>query len=289
MGPRPGLGKGKSRDPRRRPEVWLSVGIERWSAAVPRLQIEQIPVLSDNYVYLLYEPTSGACAAVDPAVAEPVQQLLSAKGWTLTHILNTHHHNDHTGGNLALKKAYGAKVVGARSDAERIPGIDIQLASGDSFLLGHAAAVVMAVPGHTVGHIAYWFPESQALFCGDTLFALGCGRLFEGTAEQMWASLSKLRSLPDETMVFCAHEYTQSNARFARTVERDNERLLARIAEVDAKRGRRLPTVPSQLAVERATNPFLRVDEESVKRAVGLPGAPPAQVFAEIRRRKDVF
>ncbi len=149
--------------------------------------------------------------------------------------------------------------------------------------------MVIDVPGHTVGHIAYWFPESHALFCGDTLFCLGCGRLFEGTAEQMWASLLKLRSLPDETMVYCAHEYTQSNARFARTVERDNAELIGRIAEIDARRGRRLPTVPAPLAVERATNPFLRADIESVKKGVGLPGADAARVFAEIRRRKDAF
>ncbi len=254
-----------------------------------KLQIEQIPVLRDNYVYVVHDPASGATAAIDPAVAEPVEECLSTHGWRLTHILNTHHHDDHIGGNLALKRASGAKVVGARHDAQRIPGIDVEVGDGESFLLGTAAAMVIDVPGHTVGHIAYWFPESHALFCGDTLFCLGCGRLFEGTAEQMWASLLKLRSLPDETMVYCAHEYTQSNARFARTVERDNAELIGRIAEIDARRGRRLPTVPAPLAVERATNPFLRADIESVKKGVGLPGADAARVFAEIRRRKDAF
>jgi hydroxyacylglutathione hydrolase len=254
-----------------------------------KLQIEQIPVLRDNYVYLLHDPESGATAVVDPAVAEPVEERLAVRGWTLTHILNTHHHDDHTGGNLALKQRYHAQVVGARNDSHRIPGINVQVADGDSFLVGTAASVVMAVPGHTVGHIAYWFPESQALFCGDTLFAMGCGRLFEGSAEQMWASLLKLRGLPDETMVYCAHEYTQSNANFARTVERDNQDLLARIVDIEATRHRQLPTVPSQLALERATNPFLRADIESVKKGVGLPGGDPARVFAEIRRRKDAF
>ncbi|PKU22295.1 hydroxyacylglutathione hydrolase [Telmatospirillum siberiense] len=254
-----------------------------------RLQIEQIPVLTDNYVYLLHDPASLATAAVDPAVAEPVEERLAQKGWTLTHILNTHHHGDHTGGNLALKQRYGARIVGARNDSQRIPGIDAQVADGDSFLLGEAAAVVMAVPGHTSGHIAFWFPESHALFCGDTLFALGCGRLFEGTAEQMWSSLLKLRGLPDDTMVYCAHEYTQSNARFARLLERDNKALLTRIDDIDAKRSRDLPTVPSPLAIERATNPFLRADIESVKKGVGLPGEDPIRVFAEIRRRKDAF
>jgi hydroxyacylglutathione hydrolase len=256
---------------------------------VAKLQIEQIPVLRDNYIYLVHEPTSGATAAVDPALAEPVNEMLAVRGWTLTHILNTHHHDDHTGGNLALKRQHNAQVVGARKDSQRIPGIDVLVGHGESFLLGQAAAVVTAVPGHTLGHIAFWFPESQALFCGDTLFALGCGRLFEGSAEQMWESLLKLRALPDETLVYCAHEYTQSNARFARLVERDNERLLARIADIDKMRSRRLPTVPSVLAVERQTNPFLRVDVEGVKAAVGLPGASPVQVFAEMRRRKDAF
>lgn len=254
-----------------------------------RLQIEQIPVLRDNYVYLAHEPSSGTTAVIDPALAEPVRERLAAKGWSLTHILNTHHHDDHTGGNLALKQATGAKVVGARHDSQRIPGIDIEVADGETFLLGQSAAMVMAVPGHTRGHIAYWFPESGALFCGDTLFTMGCGRLFEGSPEQMWTSLCKLRGLPDDTLVYCAHEYTQSNARFARMVERENEALTARLADIDARRGRQLPTVPAPLALERATNPFLRADVESVKKGVGLPGADPVRVFAEIRRRKDAF
>lgn len=254
-----------------------------------KLEIEQIQVLDDNYIYLLHEPESGATAAVDPAVAEPVMEALERRGWRLTHILNTHHHADHTGGNRDLKAATGCTIVGARSDAGRIPGLEVEIGGGDSFLLGGAAAMVLDVPGHTRGHIAYWFPDSHALFCGDTLFALGCGRLFEGTPEQMWDSLVKLRGLPPETQVFCAHEYTQSNARFARTVERDNEALKARIAQIDALRARHRPTVPSLLSDERETNPFLRADEESVARAVGLPGAEPARVFAEIRRRKDAF
>lgn len=254
------------------------------------LQIEQIPVLKDNYVYLAHDPSTGATAAVDPAVHEPVLERLAATGWRLSHILNTHHHGDHTGGNLALKEITGCTIVGAGHDAERIPGIDVRVRDGETYMLGKAAALVMAVSGHTVGHIAYWFPESQALFCGDTMFALGCGRLFEGTAEQMWDSLSKLRALPAETRVYCAHEYTQSNARFARTVERTNQALLDRIAEIDALRARQKPTVPSLLGVERETNPFLRADVDTVKRGVGLPdAADPAQVFAEIRRRKDAF
>lgn len=255
-----------------------------------KLMIEQLPVLSDNYIYLLHDPSTGATAAVDPAVPEPVLEALQRRGWSLSHILNTHHHHDHTGGNTVLKQATGCTIVGARSDAARIPGIDMEVGERDSFMLGAAAAKVFEVPGHTSGHIAYWFPDSHALFCGDTLFTLGCGRLFEGTAEQMWDSLLKLRGLPGDTLVYCAHEYTQSNARFARTIERDNATLQARIREVDAVRARGLPAVPSRLDEEKETNPFLRADIAAVKRAVGLDDATDAaRVFAEIRRRKDAF
>lgn len=255
-----------------------------------RVVIEQIPVLSDNYVYLAHEAESGATAAIDPAVSEPVLAKLAERGWRLTHILNTHHHHDHTGGNLELKHATGAQVVGARNDALRIPGIDVEVREGDTFLLGHAAAMVFETPGHTSGHIAFWFPDSAALFCGDTLFSLGCGRLFEGTAEQMWASLVKLRDLPPDTLVHCAHEYTASNGRFAKLVERDNQALADRLDQVSRLRAAGRPTVPSRLTEERAANPFLRADQPSVARAVGLePGTAPARVFAELRRRKDVF
>lgn len=255
-----------------------------------RIVVEQIAVLSDNYVYLVHEPESGATAAVDPAVAEPVLAVLADRGWRLTHILSTHHHHDHTGGNLELKRATGAQVVGARRDAQRIPGLDVEVREGDTFLLGHAAAMVFETPGHTSGHIAFWFPDSAALFCGDTLFSLGCGRLFEGTAAQMWDSLAKLRDLPPDTRVYCAHEYTASNGRFAKLVERDNPALADRLDQVARLRAASLPTVPSLLADERAANPFLRADHASIARAVGLePGTDPARVFAELRRRKDVF
>ncbi|MGE5516251.1 MAG: hydroxyacylglutathione hydrolase [Bacteroidota bacterium] len=252
--------------------------------------VEQVAVLSDNYVYLVHEPESGATAVVDPAVAAPVQAALAAHGWQLSHILNTHHHHDHTGGNLELKRATGAQVVGARRDAGRIPGIDVEMREGDTFLLGHAAAMVFETPGHTDGHIAFWFPDSHALFCGDTLFSLGCGRLFEGTAEQMWDSLLKLRDLPPDTRIYCAHEYTASNGRFAKLVERDNAALAARLDQVSRLRAAGQPTIPALLADEKAANPFLRADQPTIARAVGMePGTEAARVFAELRRRKDVF
>ena len=253
------------------------------------LEIHQIPTRRDNYVYLLREPGSGRVGVVDPSDAKPVIEALERLGWTLTDIINTHHHNDHTGGNLELKEKYGCPVVGPRADRDRIAGIDMDVGDGDTYRLGEAEAKVFDTPGHTSGHIAYWFPESKALFCGDTLFALGCGRLFEGTAEQMWRSLSKFRAVPDDTLVYCAHEYTQANAKFALTVETDNAALKARAREIDAMRAEDRPTVPSTMGVERETNPFLRADLDSVRRAVGMEGAAPAEVFGEIRSRKDNF
>ena len=255
-----------------------------------KIVVEQIPVLTDNYIYLAHEPASGATAAIDPALAAPVLERLATKGWRLTHILNTHHHGDHTGGNLDLVRQTGCAVVGAARDSERIPGITIEASEGETLMLGHAAFSVFEVPGHTSGHIAFWFPDSHVLFCGDTLFSLGCGRLFEGSAEEMWASLKKLRELPPNTLAYPAHEYTASNGRFARLVERDNEGLKARLEQVEKLRAASRPTVPVSLAEERATNPFLRADTAAVAKAVGLePGADPVRVFAELRRRKDVF
>ena len=254
-----------------------------------RLAIDQVLVLNDNYIYLLHDATTGATAAVDPAEAEPVLARLAERGWHLSHILITHHHADHTGGNLALKAATDCTILGAAADAGRIPGLDRGLQDGEDIELGSARAEVLLVPGHTSAHLAYWFAAEQALFCGDTLFSLGCGRLFEGSPAQMWASLERLRALPDDCRVFCAHEYTQSNARFAATVDAANPALAARIAEVETLRAAHKPTVPSLMAEERATNPFLRADQPALAAAVGLTGVPPAEVFAEIRRRKDHF
>lgn len=253
------------------------------------LEIVQLPVLNDNYVYLVRDSATGRTAVVDPAVSEPVIDALEQRGWRLDVILNTHHHGDHVGGNRDLIARYGATVVGARNDRARIPGITIEVGQGDRYALGDSVAQVFDVPGHTSGHIAYWFADSAALFCGDTLFALGCGRLFEGSAEQMWSSLVQLKALPGDTRVYCAHEYTQSNARFALSVDGDNAALRARSGEIDRLRAAAKPTVPSTIAEENATNPFLRADTPALAAAVGMRGAAPAQVFGEIRKRKDTF
>jgi hydroxyacylglutathione hydrolase len=254
-----------------------------------QLEIEQIPILSDNYVYLVREPRAGVTGVVDPGVAAPVLERLERKGWTLDWILITHHHGDHTGGNLELKQATGCRIAGPKADAGRIPGIDLGLAEGDRFQLGDAEAEVLETPGHTSGHISYWFADAGAVFCADTLFSLGCGRVIEGQFEQMWDSLSKLARLPDDALVCCAHEYTQANARFALTIDPDNPALRARAAEADRQRAAGQPTVPTWLGAERAANPFLRPQDAAIRRRLGMPDASDAEVFAEIRKRKDRF
>jgi len=253
------------------------------------LEIRLVPLLTDNYGYLLHCAATGETAIVDPSEAAPVLAVLDAEGWRLSHILNTHHHPDHIGGNAELKAATGAVIAAPRADLHRIPNVDVPLGEGDRYTVGGSTAQVFAVPGHTSGHIAFWFEADQALFSGDTLFSLGCGRLFEGTPEEMWRSLGKLRALPDATRVYCGHEYTQSNARFALTIEPDNAALKARAAEIAALRAEGKPTIPSNLGVEKATNPFLRADVPAVQAALGLSGRPATETFAAIRRGKDNF
>jgi hydroxyacylglutathione hydrolase len=222
------------------------------------LEIIRIPVLSDNYVWLVHEPDSGETMVVDPAVSAPVLAEADARGWTITQIWNTHWHPDHTGGNAEIKAATGCIITGPEAERERIPTLDRFVAEGDHVTLGSVTAQVLDVPAHTAGHIAYHFADDRAAFVGDTLFAMGCGRLFEGTADQMYSNMRKLEALGDETQVYCAHEYTQSNGRFALTVEPDNQALIDRMASVTAMRERGEPTVPTSIALERATNPFMR-------------------------------
>jgi hydroxyacylglutathione hydrolase len=234
------------------------------------LEIVRIPVLSDNYVWLVHEPASGETMVVDPAVAEPVLAEAAARGWRITQIWNTHWHPDHTGGNAAIKEATGCTITGPEAERERIPTLDVLVKEGDTVRLGTVESRVIDVPAHTAGHIAYHFSSEQAAFVGDTLFAMGCGRLFEGTAAQMYSNMRKLEALGDETAIYCAHEYTLSNGKFALTAEPDNAALIARMAEVTAMRERGEATVPTTIALECATNPFMRaasVEELAERRA----------------------
>jgi hydroxyacylglutathione hydrolase len=234
------------------------------------LEIVRIPVLSDNYVWLVHEPVSGETMVIDPAVAPPVLEKAEELGWKISQIWNTHWHPDHTGGNVEIRQATGCTITGPAAEAGRIPILDVQVKGGDVVRLGDMTADVLDVPAHTAGHIAFHFAEDKAAFVGDTLFAMGCGRLFEGTAEQMFGNMRALEALGDDTAIYCAHEYTLSNGRFALTVEPDNTALVQRMAEVVALRDRGEPTVPTTIALEKATNPFMRaasVAELAARRA----------------------
>lgn len=253
------------------------------------LEIITLPVLTDNYIYLVHDPVSHETAVIDPAIAQPVLDALEEKGWQLNYIFNTHHHSDHVGGNLQIKQQTGCKIIAAHADWDRIPGIDQGVGEGDIVSLGQHKARVIATPGHTRAHIVFHFTEDNILFCGDTLFVMGCGRLFEGTAEQLWYSLQKLKVLPKETLVYCTHEYTQTNGRFAMTVEPENQQLQQKIIEVNRLRSKNLPTVPTTIAEELATNPFFREDSVELQKAIAMTNGKPMEVFAKTRRLKDGF
>lgn len=243
--------------------------------------------LQDNFGVLLHDRESGATAAIDAPEAAPVEAALQQNGWRLTDILVTHHHADHTGGIAELKQRHRCRVVAPHGEAARIPMVDETVREGDSVRVGTLEGRVLDTPGHTAGHISYFFPADQLAFVGDTLFSIGCGRVIEGTPEMMWQSLLKLRGLPDETRIYCGHEYTMANIRFAKAIEPENAALSAREREVEKLLSAHKPTVPSRLGEEKAANPFLRADLPAVAKSVGLEGAQAWKVFAEIRERKN--
>jgi hydroxyacylglutathione hydrolase len=252
-------------------------------------EVHMFPCLQDNYGFLIRDHVANLTAVVDTPDVKAIMVALEEREWPLTHILNTHHHGDHAGGNLEIKQLTGCVVVGPRADAARIPGIDVQVGDGDIFNFGEHAATVYDTPGHTRGHIVYHFADANLAFVGDTLFAMGCGRLFEGTPQQMWQSLGKIMQWPDATRLYCAHEYTQANARFALTVEPNNQALVDRCSEVDRLRAQGQPTVPTTLGLEKITNPFLRPASPGLQAGVGLPDGDLVEVFARTRELKDNF
>ena len=251
------------------------------------LEIELFPCRSDNFGVLLHDPATGATASIDAPEEKPILDALARRGWTLSHIFTTHHHNDHVEANAALKQRFGMTIIGP--GRETIPGIDRKVDDGDTFDFAGRRVEVIATPGHTLGHICFYLPEEKLLFAADTLFALGCGRLFEGTPADMWTSLSRLAALPDDTTVYFGHEYTLSNARFARTIDPENAALSQRVAEIEALRAKGGFTAPTTIGLEKATNPFLRAADLAIRRHLGMERAGDAEVFAEIRGRKDRF
>jgi hydroxyacylglutathione hydrolase len=246
-----------------------------------------VPCLTDNYCVLLHAASSGETLAIDAPAAEPIKAALKARGWRLTGILVTHHHQDHTAGCQELKDFYGCTITGPEREADRIPGLAIAVREGSKLSFDGHAVEVLETPGHTLGHVSYYFPNLATVFTGDTLFALGCGRVFEGDAPTMYASLQKLAALPSRTQIYCGHEYTLSNARFARAIEPENIELTRRVQEIEARRAAGQPTLPSTVALEKATNPFLRTYAPSIRARLGLDGAPDWQVFARLRELKN--
>jgi hydroxyacylglutathione hydrolase len=256
---------------------------------MPALEIVQFPARSDNFGVLIHDPKSGATAAVDAPEAGAILHALQERSWRLTDILVTHKHLDHIEGIPALKAAYPCAVIGPEASAVQTGIYDRTVKDGDVFTWGGTEVRVIATPGHTLDHVSYWLPDEKVAFVADTIFALGCGRVIEGTHAMMWDSIKRLRDLPDETALYCGHEYTLANAKFAVTVEPGNKRLSERYAEVQRLRAANEPTLPTTVALEKGTNPFLRADHPDIAVAIGLVGGDPARVFSEIRTRKDRF
>ena len=253
------------------------------------LKIELFRCRSDNFGVLLHDPDSGRTASIDAPEEQPILDALGRRGWTLTDIFTTHHHQDHVEANLALKARFDVEVTGPKNEADKIPGIGFAFGDGGQFSFAGHPAEVIETPGHTAGHICYYLPQDRLLFAADTLFALGCGRLFERPARDMWQSLLKLRRLPEETIVYFGHEYTLGNAKFALTVDPHNGALRERVREIEATLAAGGHTAPTTIGIERATNPFLRADDPAIREHLGLKGAEDWEVFAEIRARKDSF
>ena len=254
---------------------------------MPAFDVHLFPCLKDNYGVLIHDDVAGVTASIDAPDAGAVRAALAEKGWLLTHILATHHHNDHVGGIPELKTETGCKVIGPRAEESRIPGLDVAVGEGDAYRVGTLEVKVLDTPGHTAGHVTYWIPEVKTAFTGDTLFAMGCGRVFEGTPEMMWHSLQKIMRLPKDTIIYCGHEYTLANARFGLTIEPGNENLKARLAAVEALRAQGLPTLPTRLDIELETNVFLRPHVLQIRSNLNLGAAADWRVFAEIRDRKN--
>lgn len=254
-----------------------------------RLEVHQFPTRSDNYGVLIHDPDTGATAAIDAPDAEELLAALHEKGWALTHILTTHHHHDHTAGNTIVKRMTGCTIVGPAKESASIPGIDVEVREGDTVEIGSAKARVIETPGHTKGHVSYFFPEDEIVCVGDTLFSVGCGKLLEGDARMMWHSLQKLMALPPETQLYCGHEYTRANAKFALTVEPGNAALQARAVEAEELAKKRQPALPTTIGRELATNPFLRPSSPEIQKRLGMEGRELWEVFGETRRRKDKF
>lgn len=254
---------------------------------MPLLDIHQFICRSDNFGVLIHDEDAGVTATIDAPDGAAVDAALAEMGWRLTHIITTHHHFDHVEGHEFLKQKYGCKVIAPAAEATKIPGVDETVLQGDSFMFGNFSVEVIETPGHTLGQVNYFIPDAKVAFTGDTLFALGCGRIFEGTPAQMWSSMQKLKQLPSDTVIYCGHEYTLANAKFAVSVDPDNAELAKRLSEIEALRAAGKPTLPTTMAVELETNPFLRPDDAAIRAHLDMVGASDEAVFTEIRRLKD--